>query len=87
MYDIIETVVPHMPAEKPRYLMGVGTPGNILNAVAAGIDMFDCVLPSRNARHGHLFTSEGVHQHVQRQNMKTTTTPIDKNHAIVTPVK
>ncbi len=60
MYDIIETVNPHMPPEKPRYLMGVGTPGNILNAVARGIDMFDCVLPSRNARHGHLFTSEGV---------------------------
>jgi len=60
MYDIIETVTPHMPTEKPRYLMGVGTPGNILNAVARGIDMFDCVLPSRNARHGHLFTSEGI---------------------------
>ena len=51
MYDIIETIEPHMPPEKPRYLMGVGTPGNILNAVARGIDMFDCVLPSRNARH------------------------------------
>lgn len=60
MYEIIEAVAPHMPPEKPRYLMGVGTPGNILNAVARGVDMFDCVLPSRNARHGHLFTSEGV---------------------------
>ncbi len=60
MYEIIEAVAPHMPPQKPRYLMGVGTPGNILNAVARGIDLFDCVLPSRNARHGHLFTSEGV---------------------------
>lgn len=60
MYRIISAVTPHMPADKPRYLMGVGTPGNILEAVSRGIDLFDCVMPSRNARHGHLFTWEGV---------------------------
>lgn len=60
MYDIIEKVTPHMPHNKIRYLMGVGTPLNILNAVERGVDLFDCVMPSRNARHGHLFTSEGI---------------------------
>ncbi len=60
MYEIIETVEPFMPADKPRYLMGVGTPVNILEGVYRGIDLFDCVMPSRNARHGHIFTSEGV---------------------------
>ena len=60
MYEIIETVEPFMPRDKPRYLMGVGTPVNILEAVFRGVDLFDCVMPSRNARHGHIFTSEGV---------------------------
>ena len=60
MYRIIETVEPYMPADKPRYLMGVGTPVNILEAVDRGVDFFDCVMPSRNARHGHIFTSEGI---------------------------
>ncbi len=60
MYHVIETVQPHMPTDKIRYLMGVGTPGNILNAVKRGVDLFDCVMPSRNARHGHLYTWEGV---------------------------
>ncbi len=59
MYHIIEQVEPHMPVEKPRYLMGVGTPQNILEAVRRGVDFFDCVMPSRNARHGNLFTWEG----------------------------
>ncbi len=59
MYDIIETVEPFMPKDKPRYLMGVGTPANILESVARGIDIFDCVMPSRNARHAHVFTWEG----------------------------
>ncbi len=59
MYHIIETVEPYMPEDKPRYLMGVGTPQNILEAVHRGIDFFDCVMPSRNARHGNLFTWEG----------------------------
>lgn len=59
MYDIIDAVEPFMPKDKPRYLMGVGTPCNILEAVARGVDFFDCVMPSRNARHGNLFTWEG----------------------------
>ena len=59
MYRIIDVVEPHMPTEKPRYLMGVGTPCNIVEAVHRGIDFFDCVMPSRNARHGNLFTWNG----------------------------
>lgn len=59
MYRIIERVEPEMPADKPRYLMGVGTPVNILEAVRRGVDFFDCVMPTRNARHGHLFTWQG----------------------------
>ena len=59
MYHIIEEVEPYMPADKPRYLMGVGTPQNILEAVRRGVDFFDCVMPSRNARHGNLFTWHG----------------------------
>ena len=59
MYHIIETVEPHMPVDKPRYLMGVGTPLNILEAVHLGVDFFDCVMPGRNARHGNVFTWHG----------------------------
>jgi queuine tRNA-ribosyltransferase len=59
MYHIIETVEPYMPEDKPRYLMGVGTPQNIVEAVYRGVDFFDCVMPSRNARHGNLFTWKG----------------------------
>ena len=60
MYDIIDAVEPYMPAEKTRYLMGVGTPSNIIEAVARGVDFFDCVMPARNARHARLFTWEGA---------------------------
>jgi queuine tRNA-ribosyltransferase len=60
MYRVISAVEPYMPKNKPRYLMGVGTPGNILEAVSRGIDYFDCVMPSRNARHGQLFTWDGI---------------------------
>ncbi len=60
MYRIIDVVEPHMPKDKPRYLMGVGTPQNILEAVERGIDFFDCVITSRNARHANLFTDAGV---------------------------
>ena len=60
MYRVISLVEEHMPKEKIRYLMGVGTPGNILHAVYRGVDLFDCVMPSRNARHGHLFTWKGI---------------------------
>ena len=59
MYDMIEAVEPHMPKEKTRYLMGVGTPSNIIEAVARGVDFFDCVMPARNARHAKLFTWSG----------------------------
>ena len=59
MYEIIDAVEPYMPTNKPRYLMGVGTPLNIIEAVYRGVDFFDCVMPSRNARHGNLFTWEG----------------------------
>ena len=59
MYGIIEAVVPHLPKDKPTYLMGVGTPANILEAVDRGIDFFDCVYPSRNGRHGHVYTDHG----------------------------
>lgn len=59
MYHIIDIVEPFMPGDRPRYLMGVGTPGNIIEAVWRGIDFFDCVLPARNARHGHLYTRSG----------------------------
>ncbi|MBO5494346.1 MAG: tRNA guanosine(34) transglycosylase Tgt [Eubacterium sp.] len=60
MYRIISAVEPFMPKDKPRYLMGVGTPGNILEGVSRGVDLFDCVMPSRNARHGQLFTKKGI---------------------------
>ena len=60
MYHILDVVLPYAPKDKPRYLMGVGTPSNIIEGVARGIDMFDCVMPSRNARHGHLNTWEGI---------------------------
>lgn len=59
MYAVIEAIEPHMPKDKIRYLMGVGTPANILEAVRRGVDLFDCVMPTRNARHGHAFTSKG----------------------------
>ena len=76
MYDIIEAVEPHMPKGKTRYLMGVGTPTNIIEAVARGVDFFDCVMPARNARHARLFTWEGA---INLKNAKYATdlNPID----------
>ena len=76
MYDIIENVEPVMPKNKIRYLMGVGTPLNILNAVERGVDLFDCVMPSRNARHGHLFTSKGI-ININNNKYETDMSPID----------
>lgn len=76
MYRIIESVEPFMPQNKIRYLMGVGTPANILEAVARGVDLFDCVMPSRNARHGHLFTMNGV-ININNQKYERDFTPID----------
>ena len=76
MYRIIEAVEPHMPVDKPRYLMGVGTPSNIIEAVARGVDFFDCVMPARNARHARLFTWQGA---INLKNAKYATDldPID----------
>ena len=59
MYRILDEVVPHLPADKPVYLMGVGTPANILESVSRGVDFFDCVYPARNGRHGHAYTNFG----------------------------
>jgi len=78
MYDIIDHVAPVMPKDKIRYLMGVGTPANILNAVERGVDLFDCVMPSRNARHGHLFTSKGI-ININNKKYDHDMTPIDEN--------
>jgi len=60
MYDTIELVEAHMPKDRPRYLMGVGTPANIIESVWRGVDFFDCVMPARDGRHGHFFTWDGV---------------------------
>ena len=78
MYRIIEVVEEAMPKNKIRYLMGVGTPVNILEAVARGVDLFDCVMPSRNARHGHLFTSGGI-ININNAKYERDDSPIDKN--------
>ncbi|MBO5214321.1 MAG: tRNA guanosine(34) transglycosylase Tgt [Clostridia bacterium] len=78
MYRVIEAVEPFMPKDKPRYLMGVGTPVNILEAVHRGVDFFDCVMPSRNARHGHLFTSKGI-ININNEKYKNDDSPIDEN--------
>ena len=88
MYHILDVTLPHAPEDKPRYLMGVGTPVNIIEAVARGIDFFDCVMPSRNARHGHLFTWGGIINIINQKYM-TDSLPIDpecdcpvcKNHS------
>lgn len=77
MYEILEAVEPYAPKEKPRYLMGVGTPVNILEGVARGIDMFDCVLPARNARHGKLYTWHGT-LNIKNEKYKTDRRPIDE---------
>jgi queuine tRNA-ribosyltransferase len=60
MYDTLDALIPHMPKDKPRYLMGVGTPENIIEGVYRGIDFFDCVMPARNGRHGRMYTASGV---------------------------
>ena len=76
MYDIIDVVEPLMPRDKPRYLMGVGTPSNIIEAVARGVDFFDCVMPARNARHAKLYTWEGA-INIKNEKYKTDERPID----------
>lgn len=77
MYRIISAVEPYMPKDKIRYLMGVGTPGNIIEAVSRGVDLFDCVMPSRNARHGHLFTHEGI-ININNEKYRKDLDPIEK---------
>ncbi|MEE1154136.1 MAG: tRNA guanosine(34) transglycosylase Tgt [Acutalibacteraceae bacterium] len=77
MYHIIDCVQEYMPQDKPRYLMGVGTPVNILEAVYRGVDMFDCVMPSRNARHAHLFTWQGI-RNIFNAKYALDTSPIDE---------
>ena len=76
MYDIVDTVEPYMPFDKPRYLMGVGTPSNLVEAVWRGIDFFDCVMPTRNARHGNVFTWKG-YVNILNQKFKQDETAID----------
>ena len=77
MYDIIDAVEPYMPQDKPRYLMGVGTPSNIIEGVARGVDFFDCVMPARNARHGKLFTWSGS-INLKNEKYKLDEQPIDE---------
>ena len=76
MYRILDVVLPHAPEDKPRYLMGVGTPSNIIEGVWRGIDFFDCVMPARNARHGKLFTWQGS-LNIKNEKYKMDTGPID----------
>lgn len=78
MYHVLDVVLPHAPAHKPRYLMGVGTPSNIIEGVARGIDFFDCVMPTRNARHGHLFTWDGI-INIQNAKYQTDDRPLDEH--------
>lgn len=82
MYEITETVCSVLPADKPRYLMGVGTPVNLLECIALGIDMFDCVMPTRNARNGMLFTSEGT-INIKNKKWEDDFSPVDE---MLTPV-
>lgn len=78
MYEMTDLVCRILPADKPRYLMGVGTPANILESIALGVDMFDCVMPTRNARNGMLFTSEGI-INIRNEKWKNDFNPIDEN--------
>ena len=77
MYRIIESVEPYMPKDKPRYLMGVGTPSNLIEAVFRGVDLFDCVMPSRNARHATIFTWSGI-MHATNKCYATDSRPLDE---------
>jgi queuine tRNA-ribosyltransferase len=78
MMNVLSYLPEHMPEDKPRYLMGVGTPSDLVEGVACGVDMFDCVMPSRNARNGYLFTSEGVVK-IRNAKHKKDTGPLDPN--------
>lgn len=78
MYELTEVVCDILPKDKPRYLMGVGTPANILECIALGVDMFDCVMPTRNARNGMIFTTEGI-INIRNEKWKDDLSPIDAN--------
>ncbi|MDF2378710.1 MAG: tRNA guanosine(34) transglycosylase Tgt [Candidatus Gracilibacteria bacterium] len=78
MYQMVDFTLPFLPEDQPRYLMGVGTPVNIVETVARGVDMFDCVLPTRNARHGYMYTSQGV-VNIRNAQYKNDFTPLDPN--------
>ncbi|MFA6846930.1 MAG: tRNA guanosine(34) transglycosylase Tgt, partial [Lachnospiraceae bacterium] len=77
MYSVIEDTTPYLPQNKPTYLMGVGTPENIIEGVYRGIDFFDCVYPSRNGRHGNLYTNHGT-LHIRNAKYETDTRPIEE---------
>ena len=81
MYEMIEVVNAILPKDKPRYLMGVGTPANILEAISRGVDMFDCVMPTRNGRNGMLFTSEGI-INIKNERWKYDFSPLDENGSV-----
>jgi queuine tRNA-ribosyltransferase len=83
MYAMTELVTDILPKDKPRYLMGVGTPANLLECMALGVDMFDCVLPTRNARHGMIYTSEGI-INIKNNRWRSDFTPIDPNSTVYT---
>jgi queuine tRNA-ribosyltransferase len=83
MMQVVDFTAPLLPKDRPRYLMGVGTPEDLVNGVAAGIDMFDCVMPTRNARNGSLFTSEGK-LHIKNARFATDPRPLDPNCSCVT---
>jgi len=83
IYEMTDLVCNILPKDKPRYLMGVGTPANILESIALGVDMFDCVMPSRNARHGMLFTSEGI-INIKNKKWEKDFSPIDPNTSVST---
>jgi queuine tRNA-ribosyltransferase len=76
MLKVLDNLAPDMPDDKPRYLMGVGTPEDLVEAVRRGVDMFDCVMPTRNARNGHLFTSQGVVR-IRNSQYQDDTSPLD----------
>ena len=77
MHEVLAAVAPQMPADRPRYLMGVGRPEDLLAGIASGIDMFDCVMPTRNARNGQLFTRAGQAEHRQQPSTARPTRPIE----------
>jgi queuine tRNA-ribosyltransferase len=77
-WAMVDAILPHLPENKPRYIMGIGTPEDIEEAIKRGIDMFDCVLPTRLGRHGSAFTSEGQ-IHIKNEKYKTDSSPLDKN--------